>query len=175
MAQGPFAPRASAASLVTLLSLITGAACQSQRPRDVIESVSETSPPANGGSPSGSPSSDVHLQIFPVGSRAGVVRQLRAIDWNEILVLPGADVERLELWESGGHWHAQTRYSLSGMRVEVTQAEGEGLPPGRLVRVRGEYGIRSQGSFYWNERGFVVAISVAKKSLAARLEWLEFD
>ena len=50
--------------------------------------------------------------------------------------------------------------------MTVTQAGFEGLPPGGLVRVRGEYGVRSDDGLYWIEREFTLAVSPAKKTLA---------
>ena len=76
-----------------------------------------------------------------------------------------------EIWGGDDHWHAQTHYLAAGRRIGVTQAGVGGLPPGRLVRVRGEYGIRSQGVLYWIEREFVVAFSPGEKELALKLEW----
>ena len=163
---------ASAATLVTLLALITAAACQGKRPPDVIESASATSPPANEGSPSDQPSSDVQLETFALASRDELFDHLRDVGWAEAVVLPGAEPKQLELWEGDGHWHASTTYRFSGRRVSVTQAGFEGLPPGRLVRVRGDYGIRSQGGLYWIEREFTLAVFPGKKTIAFRLEWI---
>ena len=92
--------------------------------------------------------------------------------WEELLVLSKGDPIRLELWTGDGHWHAQTTYRYRGDRVSVTQAGGSGLPPGRLVDVRGEDGIRSGGNLYWIERAFTIAIAPGESRLAADLEWI---
>jgi hypothetical protein len=96
---------------------------------------------------------------------------LRDVGWVETVVLQGGDPISLELWSGDGHWHAQTAYRFAGDRVSVTQAGSEGLPPGRLVRVRGEYGVRSEGGLYWLERGFTIAVRPGRESLALQLEW----
>ena len=54
----------------------------------------------------------------------------------------------------------------------MTQAGFEGLPQGRLVTVRGENGVRSDGGLYWLERGFTLAISSGNASIALELEWV---
>jgi hypothetical protein len=106
-----------------------------------------------------------------VASHKDLLQRLMELGWSEVLIFPNGDPKSLEIWGGDDHWHAQTHYLFAGMRVEVTQAIG-GLPPGRLVRVRGEDGIRSQGILYWIEREFVVALSPGDKKLAAKLEWI---
>lgn len=93
----------------------------------------------------------------------------------EIVVLPTGDPTSVEIWGGDEHWHAQTHYLVTGRRVEVTQAGIGGLPPGRLVEVRGEYGVRSEGGLYWVERDFVIAFKPGKKAFAARLVWVPTD
>jgi hypothetical protein len=107
-----------------------------------------------------------------VASHKDLLQRLMELGWSEVLIFPNGDPKSLEIWGGDDHWHAQTHYLFAGMRVEVTQAGIGGLPPGRLVRVRGEDGIRSQGILYWIEREFVVALSPGDKKLAAKLEWI---
>ena len=56
--------------------------------------------------------------------------------------------------------------------MTLIQAETQGLPPGRLVSLRGLDGVRSDGALYWNERGFTFSLTPGEKELAARLEWV---
>jgi hypothetical protein len=58
------------------------------------------------------------------------------------------------------------------VELSIVQAEGEGLPPGQLVRVRGEDGVRSGGGLYWTEDGFVMSLNPGRLELAASLIWL---
>jgi hypothetical protein len=170
VASGAFAPRASAASIISLLTLITGPGCESQTAFRVSDSASPGASTRD--APSSSPTSDLPVQTFAIASRDELVRRLGDLGWEEIIVFPNGDPESVEIWGGDDHWHAQTHYVFAGRRIGVTQAGIGGLPPGRLVRVRGEHGIRSQGILYWIEREFVVAFSPGKKDLAARLEWV---
>jgi hypothetical protein len=124
------------------------------------------------GSSSEEPRSDVELQTFALTSREDLLDHLRDIPWAEALVLPSGEPNQLEIWEGGGHWHASATYRFSHRRVTVTQAGFEGLPPGRLVRVRGEHGIRSEGGLYWIEREFTIAVFPGDKAIAQQLEWI---
>jgi hypothetical protein len=148
------------------------AACQGERQPVVIVSPTTTHQTSTTGSPSEEPSSDVMVETFKIGSRGELLGHLRDTGWPEAVVLSDAEPKSLELWTGDGHWHAQTTYRFAGGRVSVTQAGFEGLPPGRLVRVRGEHGVRSEGGLYWLERGFTLAISPAEKALTLRLAWI---
>jgi hypothetical protein len=97
---------------------------------------------------------------------------LRGIGWTEVIVLPGRMPDRLVVWESGDHWHARVDYVSAGTEISLVQAEGEGLPPGQLVEIRGEYGVRSDSGLYWPERDFIVALSPGRRGLAAELRWV---
>jgi hypothetical protein len=57
--------------------------------------------------------------------------------------------------------------------VTSIQAETEGLPPGRLIQLRGLDGVRSDAGPYSAERGFTFALSPGRKELAASLEWVD--
>ena len=124
------------------------------------------------GSASEEPGSDVQGKTFRIGSRDELVQRLGDLGWEEVVIFPNGDPRSVEIWGGDDHWHAQTQYLVGGRRIEVTQAGLGGLPPGRLVRVRGEYAVRSQGIFYWIEREFVIALSPGEKGLAAKLEWV---
>jgi hypothetical protein len=110
--------------------------------------------------------------VYPVTSREEWFAHLLDTGWAHVVVLPGAVPIELELWTGDGHWHAQTTYRIPGRRVQVTQAGSAGLPPGSLVRVRGEFGVRSQGALYWIEREFALAVNPGEKPLAKRLAWV---
>lgn len=168
MASEGFASRATAASIVTLLALVVGSGCESQPTTRQSDSIS----PGAGARDSPSPTSDLQVQTFRIASLDGLVRRLGDLGWEEIVVFPGGDPESVEIWGGDGHWHAQTHYVVDGRRIGVTQAGIGGLPTGRLISVRGEDGIRSQGNLYWIEREFVVAFSLGEKALAAKLEWV---
>lgn len=170
MASGAFAPRASAASIVTLLALITGPGCESQPAARVSNSASPEASTRD--SPSTSPTSDLQVQTFRIESQDELVTALEDLGWKEIIVFPRGHPTRLQIWGGDDHWHAQTEYLSFGRRIEVTQAGIGGLPPGRLIRIRGEDWIRSQGNLYWIEREFVVAFWPGEKELAAQLEWV---
>ena len=170
MFSAAFAPRASAASIAMLLALITGTGCESQsatRASDIATPGASTHDPSLS-----SPASELQVQTFVIASRDELVRRLGDLGWDEIIVFPNGEPESVEIWGDDDHWHAQTHYVFAGRRIGVTQAGIGGLPPGRLVRVRGEHGIRSQGILYWIEREFVVAFSPGEKELAAKLEWV---
>jgi hypothetical protein len=166
---GAFARRVSAASVITVLAL-TGPGCESQPAARVSNSASPDA--GTGDSRSTSPTSDLQVQVFRIASRDKLLRRLGDLGWEEIVVFPNGNPKRVEIWGGDDHWHAQTHYVSAGTPIEVTQAGIGGLPPGRLVRIRGEQGIRSQGGPYWIERDFVVAFSPGEKELAARLEWV---
>jgi hypothetical protein len=129
------------------------------------------SPPVDP-SPSEPAGSDVDLATHRVDSIAEVLRLLESIGWAGILVLEDGTPNRLLIWESGGHLHARTDYVGAGEKLSIVQAEGEGLPPGGLVMVRGEDGVKADGNLYWVERGFVIALSPGRKSLATSLTWM---
>jgi hypothetical protein len=171
VAPGPFAPRAVAVIVLGLLAASVVPACVAARPPDPTESSSDDAPSTDEGSPSDEPGSDVQVQTFRIGSLDELVQRLGDLGWEEVIFFPNGDPKSVEIWGGDDHWHAQTHYLAAGRRIEVTQAGVEGLPPGRLVRVRGEYGIRSQGVLYWVEREFVVAFSPGEKELAVKLEW----
>ncbi len=143
-------------------------ACESRPATRLSDSVTP------GISTQGSPSATSGLEVrtFRITSRDELLRRLGDLGWGEIIVFPTGDPERVEIWGGDDHWHAQARYLVDGRRIVVTQAGVGGLPPGRLVRIRGEYGIRSQGVLYWIEREFVVAFSPGETALAAKLEWV---
>jgi hypothetical protein len=154
------------------LATFTALACEAAPLPAVTASPSELSSSPDNGSASEEPGSDVQVERFRIKSRDELVQRLGDLGWEEVIVFPNGDPRRVEIWGGDGHWHAQTRYVMGGRRIEVTQAGVGGLPPGRLVRVRGEYGVRSQGIFYWIEREFVIAFSPGEKELAAQLEWM---
>ena len=170
MASAAFALRASAASIVTILALITGPGCESQ----IASRTSDSATPEAGTSdpPLNSPASELQVQTFAIASRDEHVRLLVDLGWEEIILFPNGEPKSVEIWGGDGHWHAETQYVFAGRRIGVTQAGIGGLPPGRLVRIRGEHGIRSQAILYWIEREFVVAFSPGERELAARLEWV---
>jgi hypothetical protein len=165
---GASAPRTAVAWVLTLLALITGLGCESQ-PATLV---SESAPSKAGTDDPPSASPDLQVQTFKVASRDELVRRLGDLAWEETLVFPNGIPKSLEIWGGDGRWHAQTHYVYEGRRIEVTQAGVGGLQPGRRVRIRGEYGVRSQGSLYWIERDFAVAFSPGEKELAAQLEWV---
>jgi hypothetical protein len=134
--------------------------------------VSESAPPEIGTDDPPSASPGLQVQTSKVASRDELVRRLGDLGWDEIVVSPNGVPKSLEIWGGDDHWHARTHYAYAGRLIEVTQAGVGGLPPGRLVRIRGEYGVRSQGSLYWIERDFVVASSPDQKELAVQLEWV---
>jgi hypothetical protein len=170
VASGLPAPRAIAASIVTLLALVAGPGCEGQRTTRLSDSVSPGASTRD--SPSASATSDLQVQTFRIASRDELVRRLGDLGWEEVVVFPNGDPESVEIWGGDDHWHAQTHSVVVGGRIGVTQAGIGGLPTGRLVSVRGEDGIRSQGILYWIEKEFVVALSPGEKSIAAQLEWV---
>jgi hypothetical protein len=165
MTRGQLSVRTSAATTVMVFALLAGAACEGQPAPPSSPSPSESF------SPSESPSSSLQVQAIKIGSRDELVRRLTELGWTEVVILASGDPKSVEIWGGDDHWHAQTHYLFHGRRIEVTQTGIGGLPPGRLVRVRGEDGIRSQGILYWIEREFVVALSPGETNLAAKLEW----
>jgi hypothetical protein len=171
MRLGRAAPRAASIILVTLMIIIVGSSCEPESSSRPTESAEGTSPPVPG-SPSDVPESDVEVHTYAVTSLEELFEPLLDTGWADAVVLRDAVPIQLELWTGGGHWHAQTTYRSSGRRVQVTQAGSEGLPPGQLVAVRGENGVRSDGGLYWLERGFTLAISPGKTSIARALEWI---
>ena len=171
MAPGPFAPRAVTVIVLGLLAAPVVPACEAARPPDPTESPSDDALSTDEGSPSDEPGSDVQVQTLRIGSLDELVQRLGDLGWEEVIIFPNGDPKSVEIWGGDDHWHAQTHYLAAGRRIGVTQAGVGGLPPGRLVRVRGEYGIRSQGVLYWIEREFVVAFSPGEKELALKLEW----
>jgi hypothetical protein len=166
MTRGQLSVRTSAWRTVTVFALLAGAACESQPAPPSSPSPSESSPPSE------SPSSSLQVQMIKIGSRDELLQRLTELGWTEVVILPNGDPKSVEIWGGDDHWHAQTHYLFGGRRIAVTQTDIGGLPPGRLVRVRGEDGIRSQGILYWIEREFVVALSPGDKRLAAKLEWI---
>jgi hypothetical protein len=172
VAPGPFAPRAVATIVLGLLAASVAPACEATRPSGSTESRSDDPSSADQGSTSDNPASDVQVQTYRIGSRDQLVQRLGDLGWEEVIIFPNGDPKSVEIWGGDDHWHAQTHHLVTGRQIGVTQAGVGGLPPGRLVRVRGEYGIRSQGMLYWIEREFVVALSPGEEELAARLEWV---
>jgi hypothetical protein len=170
----PQRPTLSAAPTIVLILLVVtifGSSCDRS---DGEPSESPGRPTrSTSGSPSNETGSDLDVQIHRLASETELLGLLREVGWAEAVVLPGGDPIRLELWSGDGHWHAQTTYRWSGHRVEVTQAASGGLPPGRLVEVRSADGIRAGGGLYWLERGFTLAISPDRRSIAQELEWRE--
>lgn len=157
----------ASALLVCAVFALTTAACEPasrSKPRVTTPSVEP--------SPSDSPMTDVVLETHRVTSVEDVLRVLEDIGWDQVLVFAGGTPKRLQVWESGGHFHARVDYGAPGVRLSLIQAEGEGLPPGELVRVRGEDGVRSDGNLYWTERGFVIALSPGRRALAVELGWV---
>jgi hypothetical protein len=118
------------------------------------------------------PETDVDLVTHQVSFVDEVLQVLGNIGWEQALVLEDGTPNRLLVWEAGGHFHARVDYGPPGVEVSIVQAEGEGLPPGKLVRVRGEDGVRAGRGLYWTEEGFVVSLSPGTKALAATLTWL---
>jgi len=158
----------AAGVLVCAVLMLTTAACEpASQPEAKV-----TTPPVGEPSPSASPMSDVVLETHRVTSIDDVLAVLEQIDWEQVLVFERGTPARLQVWESGGHLHARVDYGRPGLKLSLIQAEGEGLPPGQLVRVRGLDGIRSDGGLYWIERDFVIALSPGRKTLAAALTWL---
>jgi len=160
------------AVVLGLLAASAAPACEVARSPHPTESLSDDPPSTDLGSASDEPGSDVQVQTFSVGSRDELVQRLGDQGWEEVIIFPNGDPKSVEIWSGDDHWHAQTHYVFAGRRIGVTQAGIGGLPPGRLVRVRGEHGIRSQGILYWIEREFVVAFSPGEKELASKLEWV---
>jgi hypothetical protein len=171
VAPGPFVPRVVAALVLGLLAA-SALACEAASPPGSTESRSDDPSSPDQGSASDEPGSDVQVQTFKIGSRDELVQRLGDLGWEEVIVFPNGDPKSVEIWGGDDHWHAQTNYVAAGRQIGLTQAGVGGLPPGRLVLVRGEYGIRSQGAFYWIEREFVVAFSPGEKDLASKLEWV---
>ena len=52
-------------------------------------------PPSN--SPSDAPDSDVEVQTFPLEERDELLERLADFGWNEALILPEAEPQRLQL------------------------------------------------------------------------------
>jgi hypothetical protein len=170
MAHARSSPRASTVSVFSLVALIAGLGCEYRLVTDTGESPSPRV--SSGDSQTSSPTSALRVQTFTIGSQDELVQRLGDLGWEEVIIFPNGDPKSVEIWGGDDHWHAQTHYVAAGRRIEVTQAGIGGLPPGRLVRVRGESGIRSEGILYWIEQEFVVAFSPGEKELAAKLEWM---
>lgn len=167
-------PRVAGGAAVSILAtmVLTGLSCERRGIDEPVESESGSTPTA---SPSGDPASSIDVQTHRLTSETHLKELLHQVGWVEAVVLPGGDPVSLELWSGDGHWHAQTTYRFAGDRVSVTQAGSEGLPPGKLVPVRGGYGVRSEGGLYWLERGFTIAVTPGEKSLALQLERIELS
>ncbi|MGH2679994.1 MAG: hypothetical protein ACRDG8_05850 [Actinomycetota bacterium] len=167
--------RAVSRGVVVILAALSiaaaGSSCEGRRVGEPIEGTDATIP-STPGPPSDGPVTDVDVHTYRLTSAAQLLELLQGVGWAEAVVLPGSVPFRLELWSGDGHWHAQTTWRSSGRRVQVTQAGFEGLPPGRIVEVRGEDGVRSDGGLYWLERGFTIALSPGATSIARELEWV---
>jgi hypothetical protein len=170
VASRAFAPRAAAASIVTLLALIAGPGCEDQIASHVNDSAS---PGASASDPaSSSPASELQVQTFAIASRDELVRRLGDLGWEEIIVFPSGDPESIEIWGGDDHRHARTHYVFAGRRIGVTQAGIGGLPPvvrpGSGANTGSDRRASSTGSrgSSWSRSG------PGQKELAARLEWV---
>lgn len=159
--------RCSRVALGLVLLLAVG--CESNPSSDMTRT---PRPTATSESQPASPATDVELETHRVSSIADVLSALENIGWNQVLVLKDGTPNRLLVWESGGHLHARVDYDNRGVKMSLVQAEGEGLPPGKLVHVRSEDGVKSDSGLYWTERGFVIALSPGRQAIAGKLRWV---
>jgi hypothetical protein len=111
------------------------------------------------------------LPVFSHASAAAVAE--RGVDL--LLVLPKAQPRVVHFW--GGDQHPfRTEYvDHRGRDVVIIQAEleeGDSLTTGKAVEVRGHRGVQAGRTWYWRERGWVLA-APANAAIADRLSWLD--
>jgi hypothetical protein len=134
------------------------------------------SPPSPGATPtSSSPSPRIVNETLQVASRRGLLKAIeRVAMFRHAVVLAVGRPFVVQIWGSGAHFHAKTRYHLNGQGiVTVVQASHSGLiAAGRSATIRGRVGVIYQGVFYWTERGYSLALDPGTRQLASMLRWL---
>jgi len=92
-----------------------------------------------------------------------------------LIFLPDARPTEVHFWEGTGHLHIRTEYiDRRGGEVVIIQAgldRGDSLTEGRAIRVRGHRGVEAGRTWYWRERGWVIA-APADPAIVKRLRWL---
>jgi hypothetical protein len=146
-------------------------ACEESAP----VAVPSTRTPSATPSPSNEPDGLVveRLQVSSIDELAAEAAERGA---RLLLVLPGARPTEVHFWGGDGHLHMRTEYiDHRGEEVVIIQAkfdEGDSLTEGKSVDVRGHRGVEAGRSWYWRERGWVLA-APADPAIAKRLRWLD--
>jgi hypothetical protein len=154
---------------VAVLSAILTNCVSSDPPGRAVGTISSVSSPV----PQDWGALDVHM--IALESR----RELLSILFEELMLpvalLPPRGIpSEVQWWFSEGHAHVRVDYEgPDGRRFTIVQAEAlrDSLTEGERIRVRGERGVVADRSLYWQEDGYLLALSPVSIELAESLRW----